>query len=567
MRKALFAATALVGLALLPLALRAAQAPAQNPHGELKTDCGECHSAERWTPVARPRFDHAATGFKLEGAHRQARCRSCHESLVFSRVGTACADCHKDAHRGELGPRCEDCHSPRSWSNQREIFQVHNRTRFPLLASHASLDCQACHKGQRQAEYANTPSECFGCHAGTYAGTTSPNHAQARFSTRCEQCHGLAPRGWHSLVGFVHPASFPLVGQHAGLPCSSCHTSGFGNGSTSRECAACHEQDYQRATNPNHAAGRFPRQCDQCHTGTSWRPAKFDHSVTRFQLSGGHAGVACDRCHPGQRYTGTSMECVSCHQANYNQTTNPNHVAGRFATTCQSCHSTNAWRPANFDHDNTRFRLTGAHGNVACERCHQGGRYTGTPTQCYSCHQANYQQASNPSHSGFPTSCDSCHGTNAWRPASFDHSRTRFPLAGAHGRLECGRCHSNGQYSGTPTDCYACHRSDYNGTTNPNHQAAGFPTRCTDCHTTSAWRPATFDHDGRYFPIYSGKHRGKWSGCGDCHVSAGNYRVFECVNCHEHNRTDMDRKHRGVSGYQYNSSSCYRCHPRGQGGD
>ena len=565
MRKAPFAAAALAGLTLLPLALRAAQAPQQQPHGDLKTDCGECHSAERWTPVDHARFDHGATGFKLEGAHRQARCRSCHESLVFSRVGTACADCHKDAHRGELGSRCEACHSPRSWSNQREMFQVHNRTRFPLLAAHASLDCEACHKGQRQNQYANTPTECFGCHAETYARTTSPNHAQAHFSTRCEQCHGFAPRGWTTIVGFAHPATFPLVGQHAGLACSSCHTNGFGN--TSRECAACHEKDYQRAANPNHATGKFPRQCDQCHTGTSWRPAKFDHSVTRFQLSGGHAGVACDRCHPGQRYTGTSMECVSCHQANYNQTTNPNHVTAHFATTCQSCHNTNAWKPANFDHNNTGFRLTGAHGNVACERCHPGGRYNGTPTQCYSCHQANYQQASNPSHSGFPTTCESCHTTNGWRPASFNHNSTRFPLTGAHSRLDCGRCHSGGQYSGTPTDCYACHRSDYNGTTNPNHSAAGFPTRCTDCHTTNAWRPASFDHDGRYFPIYSGKHRGKWSGCGDCHVNSGNYRVFECTNCHEHNRTDMDRKHREVGGYQYNSNSCYRCHPRGQGGD
>ena len=36
---------------ILPLGLRAAQAPREQPHGDLKTDCGECHSAERWTPV------------------------------------------------------------------------------------------------------------------------------------------------------------------------------------------------------------------------------------------------------------------------------------------------------------------------------------------------------------------------------------------------------------------------------------------------------------------------------------------------------------------------------------
>jgi hypothetical protein len=82
----------------------------------------------------------------------------------------------------------------------------------------------------------------------------------------------------------------------------------------------------------------------------------------------------------------------------------------------------------------------------------------------------------------------------------------------------------------------------------------------------SAWRPASFDHDGRFFPIYSGKHRGKWQSCADCHVSSGNYKVFECIRCHEHSdRRKVDEKHKKVSGYQYSSPACYRCHPRGTG--
>ncbi|HRA20746.1 MAG TPA: hypothetical protein PLZ56_09890 [Anaerolineae bacterium] len=48
------------------------------------------------------------TGFALKDAHAQARCLSCHRSLVFAKVGTACADCHRDAHKGALGFRCED---------------------------------------------------------------------------------------------------------------------------------------------------------------------------------------------------------------------------------------------------------------------------------------------------------------------------------------------------------------------------------------------------------------------------------------------------------------------------
>jgi hypothetical protein len=492
-RLALAAASAL--LVLGPGPVLRGQGTGENPHGTLAIDCGDCHVPEHWVPLSpTPRFRHESTGYVLEPAHRQASCRGCHLSPVFERVATACADCHKDAHRGELGSRCETCHTPSTWTNQREIFHVHARSRFPLMAIHARLDCTACHRDQRPFQYATTPAECGNCHYQTYLETTSPSHVQSGFSRRCEDCHSVVSTTWQG-ARFSHPASFPLAG--------------------------------------------------------------------------GHAGLACARCHVGGRYEGTSSACVSCHLPDYQRTTNPGHAAGGFPTTCESCHTIGAWRPAKFDHGSTGFPLTGAHARVDCARCHPGGRYPGTPTDCYSCHQADYLATTNPSHqaSGFPTQCQTCHDTSAWRPASFDHNRTRFPLTGAHLRVDCARCHVGGRYSGTPTACYSCHQADYSGATNPNHAAAGFPTSCQDCHTTAAWRPATFDHDGRYFPIYSGTHRGRWSSCGDCHVNPGNYQVFECILCHEHaNRTEVDSKHRGVSGYAYQSSACYRCHSTGRAG-
>jgi len=482
-----------LGLALVPVLLLRAQNRDDYPHGDLALDCGDCHTSERWVPVDKPaRFEHESTGFALEKAHAGASCRSCHRSLVFNHVGTACVDCHRDNHRGELGARCESCHNPSTWTNQREMFQVHSRTRFPLLAVHAALDCTSCHRNQRPYQYASTPAECGNCHLGTYLATTSPNHVQAGFSRRCEDCHTVTSSTWQG-PRFSHPATFPLVG--------------------------------------------------------------------------GHAALACARCHVGGRYQGLSNACVSCHQTDYSRATNPNHAGGGFPTSCESCHTVNAWRPAKFDHGQTRFPLTGAHGRVDCAKCHIGGRYQGTPTDCNACHQADYNRTTNPNHraSGFPTQCQNCHNTGAWRPANFDHNRTRFPLTGAHDRVECAKCHIGGRYTGTPTDCYSCHQTDYAGTTNPNHQASGFPTQCQTCHTTSAWRPATFDHDGRYFPIYSGKHRGKWSSCADCHVNPGSYRVFECILCHKHsNKAEVDDQHKEVSGYVYQSAACYRCHPAGR---
>ncbi len=635
----LLLATGLFGLAVLvPVLETRAQAPREQPHGNLDRDCADCHSPERWTPVPKPtKFRHETTGFRLEGAHGQASCRGCHASLVFDHVGTACADCHKDAHRGELGAQCESCHVPASWTNQTQMAQVHNRTRLPLFATHARLDCTSCHRGQRPFQYATTPAECGNCHLSTYLATTTPNHAAAGFSRRCEDCHGVTSASWSS-GAFSHPATFPLGGGHANLACARCHGAGRPH-AVGAQCVSCHETQFMAAANPSHSAGGFPRTCDDCHTITSWRPAKFDHAATRFPLTGAHTRTECARCHVGGRYAGTPSDCNSCHQPDYARTTNPNHQAGGFSTRCQDCHNTGAWRPANFDHAKTRFALTGAHQRtecarchtggryagtprdcnschqpdyarttnpnhqaggfpltcdschttsawrpanldhnrtrfplsgahtrVACERCHVGGRYTGTPTSCSSCHQPDYQRTTNPNHQagGFPMTCESCHSTSAWRPASLDHSRTRFPLTGAHTRVSCDACHPGGRYTGTPTACNSCHNADYARTTNPNHASAGFPITCDSCHTTSAWRPASWDHDGRYFPIYSGKHRGKWSSCSDCHVSAGNYKAFECILCHEHSdRTKTDSKHKGVSGYSYQSAACYRCHPRG----
>ena len=123
-------------------------------------------------------------------------------------------------------------------------------------------------------------------------------------------------------------------------------------------------------------------------------------------------------------------------------------------------------------------------------------------------------------------------------------------------------CHVGGRFAGTPADCYSCHTTVYRTVTNPNHVGAGFPTSCQTCHTTTAWTGATFNHQ---FPIYAGKHRkGVWNTCNDCHVNQSNYRVFECINCHEHNRTSMDDKHKNLRGYAYNSITCYSCHANGR---
>lgn len=306
----------------------------------------------------------------------------------------------------------------------------------------------------------------------------------------------------------------------------------------------------------------MPFECNTCHSLQSWTDIRFDHSQTDFALQGKHLSVKCTECHKLNNFADVGTSCFSCHT--------DVHQA-KLGLACSECHSPNGWSDLNIIaiHSNTTFPLTGAHFNLDCKACHISeieNEFSFLDTGCYNCHQADFKNNLNAIHTGLPAmpDCQQCHTTSAWQPASFDHSQTQFPLTGAHRMLPCSACHSTG-FIGTPTDCFSCHQQDYDNTTNPNHQAASFPTTCENCHSPVIWNQTTWDHDAQYFPIYSGRHQGRWNTCADCHVNPNNYRVFECIFCHEHNQQDMDNKHHEVPGYAYVSSACLSCHPRGQG--
>ncbi len=205
--------------------------------------------------------------------------------------------------------------------------------------------------------------------------------------------------------------------------------------------------------------------------------------------------------------------------------------------------------------------MTLGHDIQDCNECHINGNFSNTPTDCFACHDNDYNQTTNPNHqaANFPTDCVACHSTNpGWMPAILDHSF--FPLTLGHDIQDCNECHINGNYNNTPTDCFACHDNDYNQTTNPNHIAAQFPTDCVACHSTNpGWMPANFDHDGMYFPINSGAHQDEWNQCIDCHIDANNYSIFTCITCHDQTTTNED--HSQVPGYVYESNACFACHP------
>jgi hypothetical protein len=533
----------------------AAVVPSHSAAG-IPNTCETCHTPTGWKPSS---FNHTTTGFELKGSHKNVvQCSDCHKGNLTA-AKPECISCHQvqydnaPSHKTSGYPTdCTMCHTPNNWL---ENSFDHAKTGFPLTGSHTTVACALCHT----SGYVGTSAVCNSCHQKNYTAAVVPSHSAAGIPNTCETCHTTT--AWKP-SSFNHTTTgFELKGSHKNVvQCSDCHK---GNLTAAKpECISCHQVQYDNA--PNHKTSGYPTDCTMCHTPNNWLENSFDHAKTGFPLTGSHTTVACALCHTSG-YVGTSAVCNSCHQKNYTAAVVPSHSAAGIPNTCETCHTTTAWKPSSFNHTTTGFELKGAHSTLAqCSDCHKGNLTSAKP-ECISCHQVQYDNAPSHKTSGYPTDCTICHTSVNWLQSSFNHATTIFPLTGAHTTVACALCHTTGFTGGTPTACFSCHTTDYNTTTNPNHLSAKFPTNCESCHSTNGWSPSTFNHDAQYFPIYSGKHRGRWTLCSECHTNAGNYATFSCIICHEHsNKTSTDSDHSGVKGYSYVSTACYSCHPTGR---
>ncbi len=534
-------------------------------------DCVRCHTSQTWLVDNIPEL-HEENGFPLIGAHSTLSCVDCHLSetnLRFDRIGNECINCHKEDYINTQSPNhessgfgtdCIDCHNPLGigWETD---FVDHDF--FPLTLGHDIQDCNQCHFS---SDFSDISSECISCHQNDYNESTNPNHQTLNFTIDCVVCHTTDP-DWMPARFDDHDAQFfPIYsGEHKGEwdDCIDCHTNP--NNYSEFTCTTCHSNP-ETDENHNGISGYFyeDNACFACHP-TGSKGEGFDHNSTNFPLTGGHLGIDCNECHTTGNYSDASPDCVTCHQNDYDNTNNPNHSTVGFSTDCVSCHTTNpGWTPATIDHD--FFPLTLGHDIQDCNQCHITNNYSDASPDCISCHNSEYSNTTNPNHNaiGISTDCVVCHTTNPnWMPASFDNHNDYYQLNGAHANIanDCAACH-NGDYNNTPNTCIGCHQADYNAATNPNHISAQFPDDCMLCHTETAWEPSTFDHDGQYFPIYSGAHQDEWNNCTDCHTNTSNYSIFTCITCHTSSETNND--HSEVSGYVYESNACFECHPNGE---
>src|ERR1700688_4884189 len=336
----------------------------------------------------------------------------------------------------------------------------------------------------------------------------------------CENCH--TNTSWspiRAVPEFNHDATgYPLRGMHEKVTCTGCHVKPvFTN--VGKNCANCHADIHR---------GQFGANCAQCHTVLGWQVSvqSISQHFNRFPLLGAHAVVECQECHKNAavgNYLGLSTACSSCHQSDWQRTTNPVHASAGAAfavANCTTCHSFDNWANAKFDHSTTGFLLTNGHANVACALCHINNNYNLTiaPNDCENsgCHLTTWQRTTNPVHPSAGTAfaaanCTTCHNTISWTTATFDHSTTGFPLTSGHANVACTLCHINNNYNLTiaPTDCgnSGCHLTTWQTTTNPVHPSAGpafAAANCTTCHNTISGTTATFDHSTTGFPLTSG---------------------------------------------------------------
>lgn len=408
-------------------------------HARFAHDCPSCHRDHRgadFDPIALApeEFNHGMAAFALVGKHEQVPCEKCHATgAARTFIGLAsekCLDCHADPHLGQLDSRCTGCHSEGGWKGKELRFE-HDRAEFKLLGKHREVACDKCHPETKSGaaeftRYEMNHSQCTDCHKDEHRGEVAPP---------CERCHGES--GWHALAGFAHDrdSRFALLGRHKNVACSACHR----RNDELRLARFAHENCRDCHVDPH--GGQFAKKCAQCHAETGWvgRDLHFDHNAdSRFQLTGRHAAVACEKCHRTKDktvvYAGTEFAgCGKCHNDVHRK---------QLGKKCHTCHNTSGWREVSFDHDrNTDFPLRHDHSGLECSSCHeQKNLYRVPDFSCSSCH---------------PDYAEIIAGTY----------KTSTPLPDPHFRVvSCEKCHADAvqRSTGAPEQmCRRCHTPHY----------------------------------------------------------------------------------------------------------
>ncbi len=534
--------------------------------------------------VAQPvggTFDHAATGFPLQGAHQTVRCETCHINGIFKGTPRDCATCHaqgnpraataKPVNHIPATASCDSCHAVTSPTFGGVVFShvgvqantcqschdnFHTKGK-PAGHIPTNLNCGACHNTMAFLPVSKfdhttveaTGMQCASCHNNVGAKGMPDNHLPNPGSLGCDVCHQASKiNGYTSFSGGLF--------SHTGISssCATCHGPNVTNGT------------YYGVTNivvmpPSGAAGvgsHLPTstRCESCHLASV--PGGLVSPLTSGGVPGSgflnpaptgamiHAGIAgnCASCHEaGSMWLGMNQYPITVSAPFKGFQTRPQATAGAFNVAdaghptsgdCSQCHTVTDFssvttKPAN--HIPT---------TAACASCHVDVDYRVKPT--ITAIHANSPQ----------TNCAQCHGAAA---ASFAIPATNFAVVSTPpghiplGGLGCENCHvgansslslpvvdgakfNNSAFShtGISTNCASCHNGQsFFGVTAksaldlvPAHIPMGGLT-CETCHVNSV--PSVLVPLGGATGVggmntFAGgqfSHAGIASGCDTCH--------------------------------------------------
>jgi hypothetical protein len=482
-------------------------------------------------PITVP-FDHLATGFELDGLHRDLPCEGCHLNAVFKGTPRDCASCHSSGSRFAATPK-------------------------PLSHIASSNNCVACHdtdsfRPQVHFDHTEVLGSCVTCHNGSTAQGEGPTHPST--SQNCAACH--------SVVSWTPPTTV----DHSQIPLAA---AGF--------CIICHNGVQATGKTPSHIATSL--ECGDCHLTSSWANATFDHTgITN----------GCYSCHNGMKAVGkqgthmpTSNLCENCHTTGIG-TSAPSWVPSAFdhtqmtVSTCQTCHSGTvkistgvvSGQPTNHVPPiPSLVDCAACHGNVPtaetwtvlvatipslhaglsvsnCLMCHAGQTFAGVPapyipmsmsgvspthatplapphipvlagTDCSACHDAAYQSGgfgpatamSAARHAFVSGTCDTCH----------DSGKSFYVGSGTALQLRPADHLSSADPRMASSDCSVCHETtDWISNAMPaGHMPNPGNLGCNQCHAAA---PTDYSPTG-LAPI-AALHSGITGNCGLCHGAA-----------------------------------------------
>lgn len=514
-----------------------APGPLIKGHLNLETkDCLKCHDAGAGVP--------------------NERCLDCHKEIkpfVIEKRGLHgltqknCIDCHGDHKGRDFDPLRFD----------EERFDHKVSTGYDLAGKHGKLKCVECHlekrtkKAIRQSEvsYLGRSATCVSCHR-----KEDIHYFRGDFAKKdCGSCHSLD--SWKEKIQFDHKkdGGFALEGKHEKIKCADCHIVKntknvsiyqWPNLKTS-QCLSCHENIHKGKLSARYQTGR----CNQCHSQEKWSIAQFDHGLTQYKLRGKHAEIECLDCHkqrkplPAEKsrknwsWVGLNDKCLSCHQDIHRF---GNHLikGTGLGRDCLSCHNETKWEQTpNFSHDqHTRFKVDGAHESLSCKECHLTKDAKAKPPvwlklgiyrwsemdrkTCEVCHD-------NPHRNEFSKKflnkkCTDCHSTLDWQTMnqsrSFDHSKTLFPLTGAHKATSCAQCHLKGKKSVYKFEsrskefCVDCHTNVHQGLFTQKYSDIS----CSLCHNAEKFtKLESFDHQKTRMALRDAHAK---ADCNKCHL-------------------------------------------------